>query len=568
MVKKNNFTGGDHKPGGSATVMEGDIIVDVAAFCACISDAIDLLKECQAEQHAELIAALEAILVAIQDNKACLLDILQAINLLKECNTSENELLCKKLEAILALLTSELANILACLVDIKTDLSSVVCPAPACAADGTASMVYTNTNTETEMTISVGSEGDVKIDSGFGDGSEAEITQYITDCLAAGNNVSWMATGAEGETASGTLLASATTNAFPNFYNDSTDAAPAVLFKVVSLTATCLAEQVDQFTLKTYDKCSSDTLNDILAKVCLLTEKPMPDVRECCVPPDPENRDRWCQPFNQTFPVGSGDANETLSVGIGTLFVDLPNPYTEADLLAAIESLNPGAEWAIVPNANGENFLCRFDGPGSVRFRARCCNFNPTPDPDPTGPIVGTCYLATSASLSLFVAGDDPECFQVLMTEGCYDESIANSVEGAEGLLEDILQKQCDLVELGEQSLDKQCLLLDAQTNPNACGSPVPEQGLDKEAQTLNLEGDVGAKYPAGTSISLKDANGNICGSATSTGVTSYNETTGLTTVTIEECELAEGKTAVQIATAAPVLQIAVQAVKNIIKRG
>jgi len=291
---------------------------------------------------------------------------------------------------------------------------------------------------------------------------------------------------------------------------------------------------------------------------------PRADVRECCLPLDPENRDRWCQRFNPTFPVGSGDQNETLEVGIGGLYVPLPNPYTQADLISTLNNINPNADFSIVQNANGESFLCRFDGPGGVSFKNTCCNF----DPDPDGPLIGQCYLAITAPLVLFVAGDDPECFQVQMVEGCYDAAMADAMQTSAEVLGEILQKQCAILDLAEQSLEKECLLLDAQTNPNACGSPVPEAGLNKEAQTLALEGDVGGQYSEGTTISLKDSNGNVCGNATSTGETVYNDETGLTTITIQECELAEGKTAAVIATAAPVLQIAVMAIKNIIKRG
>ena len=118
--------------------------------------------------------------------------------------------------------------------------------------------------------------------------------------------------------------------------------------------------------------------------------------------------------------------------------------------------------------------------------------------------------------------------------------------------------------DLLQQLLDKACLQYDATANPNACGSPVPENGLDKEALTLTLDGDVGAKYPAGTTIAMKDANGNICGNATSTGQTELVD--GKTVITIEECEMAAGKEPAVIATAAPVLQTTATAVKTLVR--
>lgn len=158
-----------------------------------------------------------------------------------------------------------------------------------------------------------------------------------------------------------------------------------------------------------------------------------------------------------------------------------------------------------------------------------------------------TVELATLEGAPTKVIADAVRC--ALQTIGCNDDR-------RDTLLQDTLT-------IAQEALDKQCLLDDFWMN---CADDAVVETLDKEALTLTLKGDVGAQYTEGRTISLKDAAGNICGSATSTGKTSYNVETDLTTVTISECELADGKTPVQIVTAKPVLTATVQAVKNVVK--
>ena len=139
----------------------------------------------------------------------------------------------------------------------------------------------------------------------------------------------------------------------------------------------------------------------------------------------------------------------------------------------------------------------------------------------------------------------------------------------------ELLQKQCDANEMASDALIKDCLLFDELTN---CADETPlAETLNKEAGELCLEGDVVSQYTAGATISLKDAAGNVCGSATVAADPVPRikrlegegdaETLVGTIVYIEECELAEGKTPVQIKTAKPVLQVTAGAVKAVVKQ-
>ena len=62
--KKQNMRGSG-PDAGSAGLLD--------SLCDCIADAIEGLKDCQADQHIALITQLEALLSAIQEGNACLL---------------------------------------------------------------------------------------------------------------------------------------------------------------------------------------------------------------------------------------------------------------------------------------------------------------------------------------------------------------------------------------------------------------------------------------------------------------------------------------------------------------
>ena len=172
------------------------------------------------------------------------------------------------------------------------------------------------------------------------------------------------------------------------------------------------------------DKIDGQTeiLNNIEGCLAILKELEV----ECCeIPQDPENRDRWCQNW-QTFPVGNGADNTTLSVSVGGANAALPNPYTEADLIAALTTLAPNAGWSVV---NGQ--LCRFDAAGSVTGRSVTCFERQK-------------SLAQFTSVQLFVAGDAPEKQYFLRVKDKNSDAIANGVENINTTLSDIEEKLCN----------------------------------------------------------------------------------------------------------------------------
>lgn len=492
---------------------------DIKLALADILDALAVLNDMAASLEAicEKLDAANASLEALCDKLdailAAVVAVTAAVMALKECNTAENEALCEKLETLL----------------------EVVCPKPPCAAEGTAPVAYTNTDEETEMTVSVGSEGDVKIGSGGGDGSDAEITQYITDCLAAGNDVQWEATGVEGETASGTMLADAETNPFPGFYNDSVNAAPAISFKVSTMTATCL-ETVEEagVTLKTYDQCTADQI----AALCEKLDGPKPDIEECCTGGATETTAKCANISASWTSMSLGDFDRcTASFG----GIDLPDDNYE---YADFEALILGVGGTIEPNPNNPDQyrICVPEGFSTCYNRA-CFN-------GVIGQLTRACVVALPNTT-------EPECTNYQRTWGKYEEPIANILETQL----DSLQSICEKMELQTAKL----CVIEQNSNPAApCSKPVPEEGLDKEAQTLTISGDVVANYAEGQSIDLQNANAESCGSATSAGGAIYNEKTDTTTIPIVECELDEGKEPVVITMAQPVKTVTLQAIKTI----
>ena len=126
----------------------------------------------------------------------------------------------------------------------------------------------------------------------------------------------------------------------------------------------------------------------------------------------------------------------------------------------------------------------------------------------------------------------------------------------------ELLEKQCEANELQELANAKLCVI-EQNSNPAApCSEPV--EGLDKEALTLTVSGNVEDNYSAGQSIDLQNSNAESCGSATSAGGAAYDESLNVTVIPIVECELDEGKEPVVIVMAQPIKQVTATAIKTI----
>jgi len=281
-----------------------------------------------------------------------------------------------------------------------------------------------------------------------------------------------------------------------------------------------------------------------------LKDVPAGDIATCCTGGAVPGVTDFC--FNVPNSLLSGsDANCTYNVG-GT---DLPNPYTQADFMA-----NLPAGSTIEADGPDKSKIC---SSGGTCFRSFCRK-----EGELVGSLTRICFAA-SPNTSV------EECIDFERTWDKWSEPTANLIATGNAIAEEQLEKLCSLEEKACDSLDlqddaliKQCLLDDFWMN--CADEPKLAETLNKEAQTLVLEGNVAAQYSVGQTITLKNAAGDICGSATvaaGEGFAVYNEETGNTTIKIEECELQEGKTPAVIKTAKPVLAATVGAVKAVVKQ-
>lgn len=223
--------------------------------------------------------------------------------------------------------------------------------------------------------------------------------------------------------------------------------------------------------------------------------------------------------------------------------IDLPNDNYE---YADFEALILGVGGTIAPNpSNPDQYtICVPDGFRTCYDRA-CFK-------DRVGQLTRACVIALPNTT-------EPECTDYLRTWGKYEEPIGNT-------LSTMLDKQCETAELAEVDTAKLCLMEDHLNPSSPCPAEVPEEGLDKELQTLTVKGDKTVNYPAGQSINLMNANGESCGEATvsATVATTYDATTKLTTITLEECELDEGKEPEVITQAKPQTRLVKAAIKAV----
>jgi hypothetical protein len=287
MSKEKGYTGPANKP-GSSTVTTDTASAELIKEClTAIQACLDQIKVLVAanndttiltEIETQLLAICEKIEASQITQEAILTAILEACE--KMLTQQETlEALCVKIE-------EGNENALACFTEMKDSLAilvSVVVDAPDCLGTPVGEPVtYTNADEETEMDVSVGGDGDIKIGAGSGDGSESVITGFIADCLAAGSNVALTYTTIDGGSGSATLLSGVDGNAFPDFYNDSTDAA-GDSGKVQSMTAVCLSEVEpnDAKALLTTDPCVTEKLCNIESVLAELLRCPKPLTIEC-----------------------------------------------------------------------------------------------------------------------------------------------------------------------------------------------------------------------------------------------------------------------------------------------
>lgn len=270
---------------------------------------------------------------------------------------------------------------------------------------------------------------------------------------------------------------------------------------------------------------------------------PKPTVTECCTG---GATDETAQCFN--VPIGwfTGSLGNfdrcTWSIG----GVDLPDDnYTRADFEAA---------WPAGTTFEDEGDsvkVCTTEGFAAC-YRSACFN-------GAIGQLARVCLVSVPNTT-------EEVCEDFQRTWGKYEEPIGNILATQLATQEDMLDKLCLISDGDDLGTAKLCLIEDHLNPAGPCPAVVPPEGLDKVAQTLTLKGNVSANYPAGQDINLMDANGQSCGTATAAAapLPVYDPDTDLTTVSIEECELDEGKEPLQVTQAKPVAALIKTAIKTV----
>ena len=180
--------------------------------------------------------------------------------------------LCEKLNSAIATLEALCGKI-----EAQTNLiASVMCPeiCPVGGASG-GTAEYVNDDNTTDIAVSVGGEGDIKIELSSDESDAIAVTEFITECLAAGTDalINW--TNVDGGTGSATLLATAETTSFPVFYNQSTDAA-GESGKLQTLTVShANAEPSEAMVMKTHDQCVLNAIKNIESLLTCPTAEPL-----------------------------------------------------------------------------------------------------------------------------------------------------------------------------------------------------------------------------------------------------------------------------------------------------
>ena len=155
---------------------------------------------------------------------------------------------------------------------------------------------------------------------------------------------------------------------------------------------------------------------------------------ECCIVEGQLTEPARCQSFNRPDPFGNEKSD--YAVGIGGNFVDLPNPYSHADVIAALNSLC--GNWQIVVNSDDptRSTLCNtdLDCPAAT-FRS--CSRN---DGDVFPPILA-CSLSTSLAI---IVQPEETCNTYLRVWTKYEKPIADNIQNIDSTLMQLLDKTCE----------------------------------------------------------------------------------------------------------------------------
>lgn len=152
---------------------------------------------------------------------------------------------------------------------------------------------------------------------------------------------------------------------------------------------------------------------------------------ECCIAEGQLQQTAKCQSFNRSDPFGDGLASSTYSVGVNGNWIDLPNPHTHADVIAALNSLC--GSWQIIPNPNDpeKSTICNTDlSCPAVSFRY--CR---------KGENTFVCGISTSTAI---VVEPEENCSQYLRVWTKYEKPVADNIQNIDSNISALLEKACE----------------------------------------------------------------------------------------------------------------------------
>lgn len=158
---------------------------------------------------------------------------------------------------------------------------------------------------------------------------------------------------------------------------------------------------------------------------------------ECCFVEGDLQEVSDCQSFNRANPFGDGLATTTYSVGVNGQWVDLPNPHTHADVIAALNGICGNWQVVVSPTDPAISTLCNSDlncGAASFKF---CRQGEVTG----TKPITLACAISTSTQITVT---PEETCATYLRVWTKYEEPTADNIQNIDSTLSQMLEKQCE----------------------------------------------------------------------------------------------------------------------------
>ena len=188
-----------------------------------------------------------------------------------------------------------------------------------------------------------------------------------------------------------------------------------------------------------YVACTNlQALANLLQKIC---DKLDSVIEECCYVVDGGlTETARCQTFARPDPFGNGSPDTNYFVRVNGQQIDLPNPHTHADILAALNGVC--GSWQILDDGNstGRQVLCNTDLSCTSAVFGQCTDQG----------LNLMCSLATSAGI---IVEPNVTCRRFIRTWGKFEEPIADTLAQSLAVQEDMLA--CMQADKGPQCADQ-----------------------------------------------------------------------------------------------------------------